>query len=342
MRRFLDANTYLPRSDTRNRRPPITSPNFVSANLASSSPNFLSAHAEMRAEGLRRHVSSPLSTSLPFGERPGPAWTLPYSPPPPGRDDRPLSARQWGSLRDVMAGSVTVTSPIRSSLEALDARRPSLSAEEEAGMEARMEAERENAKSVVRTVQSTFLIAPLVVLLTLSLVLSAVQWAATLTQIHSSNEDTRGAGNGAGNSKGMLEMLVTTRPVVPGWEDSIKMPTSRLSRTLRFTLFIGLLQWFQQFLGIFPRWYLVLIKFKYSTPLKLALTAVGFPSAIRFLEYVHPHSYSRQSARVETHANTHARTHARTHTHTHTRTHAHTHTHSSLFASAPLLSSDGH
>jgi hypothetical protein len=241
-----------------------------------------------------------------------------------------------------MAGSVTVTSPIRSSLEALDARRPSLSAEEEAGMEARMEAERENAKSVVRTVQSTFLIAPLVVLLTLSLVLSAVQWAATLTQIHSSNEDTRGAGNGAGNSKGMLEMLVTTRPVVPGWEDSIKMPTSRLSRTLRFTLFIGLLQWFQQFLGIFPRWYLVLIKFKYSTPLKLALTAVGFPSAIRFLEYVHPHSYSRQSARVETHANTHARTHARTHTHTHTRTHAHTHTHSSLFASAPLLSSDGH
>ena len=338
MRRFLDPNTYLPRSDTRIRRPPITSPNFVSANFAASSPNFLSAHAEMRVEGLRRHVSAPLSTS--FGERPGPAWTLPYSPPSPARDDRPQGARQWGSLRDVMAGSVPVTSPMRSFSEALDARRPSLSAEEEAGMEARMEAERENAKSVVRTVQSTFLIAPLVVLLTLSLVLSAVQWAATLTQIRSSNEDTQGAGNGAGDSKGMLEMLVTTRPVVPGWEDSIKMPTSRLSRTLRFTLFIGLLQWFQQFLGIFPRWYLVLIKFKYSTPLKLALTAVGFPSAIRFLEYVDPHSYSRPPDRAETHAHTRTRTHARTQARTHARARAHTHT--SLFASAPLLSSGGH
>jgi hypothetical protein len=225
---------------------------------------------------------------------------------------------------------------MRSFSEALDARRPSLSAEEEAGMEARMEAERENAKSVVRTVQSTFLIAPLVVLLTLSLVLSAVQWAATLTQIRSSNEDTQGAGNGAGDSKGMLEMLVTTRPVVPGWEDSIKMPTSRLSRTLRFTLFIGLLQWFQQFLGIFPRWYLVLIKFKYSTPLKLALTAVGFPSAIRFLEYVDPHSYSRPPDRAETHAHTRTRTHARTQARTHARARAHTHT--QAFLPLPLSS----
>ena len=70
----------------------------------------------------------------------------------------------------------------------------------------------------------------------------------------------------------MLDLLVTA--------------TSRLSRTLRFTIFLGLVQWNQQFHAMFPRWYVVLgRRFKYAMPLKAALTLVSLPSALRFSEW---------------------------------------------------------
>jgi hypothetical protein len=265
VRRFLDANTYAgaavpPELRRRNVTPSFgfrqTSPMHTATALAmASSPRYVEPGGVAAVGGSTGGGAGGSGASVKV---------------------------QWGSLRErEMAEGQPGGKGVDASREERDAgggggsgvtgplEGGSWRVEDMAAAEAAAEEERAAARAIVRTVQATFLIMPLVVLMVLSLLLSSVQWAATL--IETTNTEA-GSTVAYYTRPWMLDLLVTA--------------TSRLSRTLRFTLFLGLVQWNQQFHAMFPRWYVVLgRRFKYATPLKIALTLVSLPSALRFFEW---------------------------------------------------------
>ncbi|EKX36229.1 hypothetical protein GUITHDRAFT_145913 [Guillardia theta CCMP2712] len=124
-----------------------------------------------------------------------------------------------------------------------------------------------SARALLGRVQYKCLLIPLLVIFIVSVLLSALQICADVFCREK-------------ESPWILELLAR--------------PSSRLSRTLRFTLFIGLLQWAQTFHAIFPRWYRTLNKLRGAAVLKSFFIFVGIPSGARLMEWtLHPGEPSR-------------------------------------------------
>ena len=272
LRRILDANTYLPLAPLRAAFSPSTMPaHFNSPSSLPSSPAVVPAmpggpgadaprERKRTAWGsLKDFPRQPLRKELSGGGEDG------------GRGEVDGA---WGGMHNLQR----VLSESRLSLQAAsaaDADGEVLTASHAEVLMEGMRKEREAGKAIVRTVQGTFLIVPLVVLLALSLLLSSVQWAAALFETHAQ----------AMQSSKQSPMPVGTADW--GWVGELLVTaTSRLSRTLRFTLFVGLLQYNQQFQALFPRWYLVLGKLPNAWAFKAMLALVGLPSSIRFFEWL--------------------------------------------------------
>uniref|UniRef100_A0A7S4NLK8 Fungal lipase-type domain-containing protein n=1 Tax=Guillardia theta TaxID=55529 RepID=A0A7S4NLK8_GUITH len=117
------------------------------------------------------------------------------------------------------------------------------------------------AYRVVGVVQRIFLIAPIVVLFFLSLLLSFIPLLCGDDAQLSDEQDW----------PWVLHLLANNK--------------SRLNRTLRFTIFVGLVQWAQQFHCLFPRWHSSLNRSSSAVLVKCLLVVMAPISGFRLLEW---------------------------------------------------------